>query len=90
MTTFMLLTCGTCLACRRWPAVRQWVAACLLALVMLTSGCTWLDPLRGEGFQEWSTGMSSGLRGNSKNANGSVYFFDRRAEEIEKNLGGGY
>jgi hypothetical protein len=90
MTTFMLLTCGTCLACRRWPAVRQWVAACLLALVMLTSGCTWLDPLRGEGFQEWSTGMSSGLRGNSKNAKGSGYFFDRRAEEIEKNLGGGY
>lgn len=86
--TLFFITCAACLACRRWPAVRLQFAVCLLAAVMLASGCTWLDPLRGEGFQQWNSGLSSGLRGNNKNAKGSGYFFDRRAEEIEKNLGG--
>jgi hypothetical protein len=88
--TLLILTCAAGFACRRWPAVRLRVAACLIAAALMVSGCSWVDPLRGEGFQGWNSGMSSGLRGNTKASKGSGYFFDRRAEEIEKNLGGGF
>ena len=64
----------------------------LLFLALLCApGCTWLDSLRGDGFQTWNQSLSgAGLRGNDPAAEPSGFFTDMRSEEIEKSLGGGF
>ena len=55
-------------------------------------GCTvtprqYWEALKGEGFPGWS---DSGLRGNTNDVKPSGFFTDRRSEQIEKSLGGGF
>ena len=74
--------------------------ASLLARVLVvaaaaacTVGCTtpqrqYWESLKGNGFPGWSESMASGARGNTKAAQSSGFFTDRRSEQIEKDLGG--
>jgi hypothetical protein len=66
--------------------------ALVLALAAAT-GCQWTrnyyDSLKGEGFPEWSESMG-GTRGANPNAKPSGFFTDRRSEQIEQSLGGGF
>ncbi len=55
-----------------------------------TTGCRWTDTLKGEGFPAWSETMGAGARGNGPEAKPSGFFTDRRSEQIEQNLGGGF
>ncbi len=64
-------------------------------LSVLITGCTmtprqYWEKLKGDGFPEWSEGLSSGVRGNTSGAKPSGFFTDRRSEQIEKDLGGGF
>ena len=64
-------------------------------LIMLTStGCqspqAWLESMKGDGFPEWSDTLGSGVRGANSKAQPSGYFTDRRSEQIEQSLGGGF
>ena len=61
-----------------------------LAVVLLVPGCTWFDSLRGDGFQTWNQSMGGTLRGNDPAAQPSGFFTDKRSEQIEQNLGGGF
>jgi hypothetical protein len=66
----------------------------VFGLLLFTSGCqsprqVW-DSLKGEGFPEWSGQMAGGVRGKSSEAQPSGFFTDRRSEQIEQNLGGGF
>lgn len=54
----------------------------------LTPRQTW-EALKGDGFPGWSDSLASGVRGN-KDAKSSGFFTDRRSEQIEKDLGGGF
>jgi hypothetical protein len=70
--------------------------ACCFALALLLAaslGCqsanTYYDSLKGEGFPAWSNSMG-GARGNNPNARPSGFFTDRRSEQIEQSLGGGF
>jgi hypothetical protein len=72
---------------RRFAALAICLAAC--------SGCTttpreYWQALKGEGFPEWSEDMASGVRGNVNDAKPSGFFTDRRSEQIEQRLGGGF
>lgn len=71
---------------RFWPLV-------VLALC-LTAGCTspreYWQAIRGEGFPEWSENMNTGTRGDTSQVKPSGFFFDRKAEQIEQRLGGGF
>jgi hypothetical protein len=77
---------------RRTPSHRLLLAAVLGALVA-SAGCQWCqskwDRLKGDGFPEWSDSMGA-ARGNASDAQPSGYFTDRRSEQIEKSLGGGF
>ena len=58
-------------------------------------GCTmtprqYWDSLRGEGFPEWSDKTASGVRGDAKGAKPSGFFTDKRSDQIEQDLGGGF
>ncbi len=61
-----------------------------IAALAAVPGCTWVDSLRGDGFQSWNQSLGSGMRGDddADAANPSGFFTDRRSEEIEKSLGG--
>jgi hypothetical protein len=48
------------------------------------------EKLKGDGFPEWSETMSSGVRGNTSGTKPSGFFTDRRSEQIERDLGGGF
>ena len=67
---------------------------CLTAAAFCAAGCTatprqmW-ESLKGDGFTGWSDDMASGIRRN-KDAKPSGFFTDRRSEQIEKSLGGGF
>lgn len=70
---------------RRWP----------FALVLcLAAGCTspreYWNALKGEGFPEWSENLSTNTRGDTSKAKPSGFFTDRRSEQIEQHLGGGF
>ncbi len=71
------------------PPLRLLVAIAALAAA---PGCTWVDALRGDGFQTWNQSLSGGggLRGNDPAAQPSGFFTDKRSEEIERSLGGGF
>jgi hypothetical protein len=59
-----------------------------------TTGCQtpqqWLESMKGDGFSEWNEGVGSGFRGDSSKAKPSGFFTDRRSEQIEQSLGGGF
>jgi hypothetical protein len=63
-------------------------------LLIATAGCQspqdWLESMKGDGFPEWSDTLGSGVRGVNPNAKPSGHFTDRRSEQIEKSLGGGF
>lgn len=70
------------------------VVATALALCAL-DGCTvtpreYWEALKGEGFPGWDESNSTGMRGNTKDVKPSGFFTDRRSEQIEKSLGGGF
>ena len=67
----------------------------LAALLLPLGGCTttpreYWEALKGDGFPEWNESMGVGARGDSKAAKPSGFFTDKRSEEIEKSLGGGF
>jgi hypothetical protein len=64
-------------------------------LLVSAAGCQtpqqWLESMKGDGFPEWSDNLGgSGVRGANPNAKPSGFFTDRRSEQIEKSLGGGF
>ena len=61
-----------------------------LAAMLAIPGCAWFDSLRGDGFQTWNQSLGGGMRGTNPSAQPSGFFTDRRSEQIERNLGGGY
>ena len=46
--------------------------------------------MKGDGFPESSDSLGGGIRGANPNAKPSGYFTDRRSEQIEQSLGGGF
>ena len=67
----------------------------LAALVLLaTAGCqtpqAWFESLKGDGFTEWNDTLGSNVRGGNSKAKPSGFFTDRRSEQIEQSLGGGF
>jgi len=83
------------------PFARPWPLAAL-TLFLFTTGCAVLfagcattpseywQALKGEGFPEWNENMAAGSRGDPSRAKPSGFFTDRRSEQIEQNLGGGF
>ena len=65
------------------------VAAAVGAAGCAMSPRQFWESLKGEGFPEWSEKMA-GVRGETKGAQPSGFFTDRRSEQIEKDLGGGF
>ena len=63
-------------------------------LLLTAAGCQtpqqWLDSMKGDGFPEWSDTLGGGVRSANPNAKPSGFFTDRRSEQIEKSLGGGF
>jgi hypothetical protein len=76
---------------RRVAAI--WVAWCCVAL-LCASGCRapqqYIESLKGDGFPEWSDSLGGSVRGANPNAKPSGFFTDRRSEQIEQSLGGGF
>ena len=73
------------------PAVRFRLIVLALLLCGAAPGCAWYDSLRGEGFQTWNDSLGGGsMRGPTQSAEPSGFFTDKRSDQIEKNLGGGY
>ena len=71
-----------------------WAALALL-MAAATVGCQttprqYWNSLKGEGFPEWNTTLGGGVRGKSSEIKPSGFFTDRRSEQIEQNLGGGF
>jgi len=69
--------------------------AAILAAALSCAGCQttprqYWDSLKGDGFPEWSSAMGGGVRGKPSDAKPSGFFTDRRSEQIEQNLGGGF
>ena len=62
----------------------------LLALAALSSGCAWLESLRGEGFPEWNETIGENVRKAEPEAKPSGMFFSRKADQIESSLGGNF
>jgi hypothetical protein len=70
----------------------------VLSTVLLLSagGChsnpwqQWNETIKGSGFPGWNESIGSGVRGKDPNAKPSGFFTDRRSEQIEQNLGGGF
>ena len=61
--------------------------ACL-TFVLATSGCQWYESLRGPGFPGWEE--SGGFRGKNPDSHGSGFLYSRKAEQVERSLGGDY
>jgi hypothetical protein len=59
-------------------------------LAAVLSGCHWREQLKGHGFPAWSESLGAGARGSNADARPSGFFTDRRSEQIERNLGGGF
>ena len=66
-----------------------------LAAALFAPGCTltprqYWESLRGEGFPEWRDKAGSGIRGNASAVKPSGFFTDKRSDQIEQDLGGGF
>jgi hypothetical protein len=67
----------------------------VIVVAAFTVGCSttprqvW-ESLKGDGFPGWSDRLGSGIRGNPNSARPSGFFTDRRSEQIEQDLGGGF
>jgi hypothetical protein len=61
-----------------------------LVVVLLVPGCAWFDSVRGDGFQTWNQSLGGTIRSNDPAAQPSGFFTDKRSEQIEQNLGGGF
>ena len=59
-------------------------------LAAVSGGCQWREQLKGDGFPAWSESLGAGARGQDSDARPSGFFTDRRSEQIERNLGGGF
>jgi len=76
-------------------AQATFLALSVVTTAILTSGCTmsprrYWESLRGEGFPEWSDKAATGVRGNTKATKPSGFFTDKRSDQIEQDLGGGF
>jgi hypothetical protein len=76
----------------RWLS---WRLLLSLVFALAAVGCKttprqYWESLKGEGFPEWSETMGSGVRASASGAKPSGFFTDRRSEQIEKSLGGGF
>ena len=71
-----------------------WRSAVMVAIALLTAGCQtpqqYYESLKGDGFPAWSDSLGSGVRGDAPTAKPSGFFTDRRSEQIERSLGGGF
>jgi hypothetical protein len=54
-----------------------------------TPGWGWYEKLKGPGFSSWNDSLSGGMRGQNSDAKPSGFLYDKRSEQIEKNLGVG-
>jgi hypothetical protein len=76
---------------------RGWLSCWFLitAAAICALGCSatprqcW-ESLKGDGFPGWSESLAAGARGNAQAAKPSGFFTDRRSDQIEKDLGGGF
>jgi hypothetical protein len=73
----------------------SWFALVACAFIRSLTGCTvtpqqYFEALKGDGFVGWNDATSSGVRGTAKEAKPSGFFTDRRSEQIERSLGGGF
>jgi hypothetical protein len=64
--------------------------AATATLLCAAGGCSWYDSLRGNGFADWNNGLGANVRGNDPSVQPSGFFTDKRSDQIEKNLGGGF
>lgn len=71
---------------RRWPLAVTVVVTCLAGCC----ACPCWESLKGEGFPGWSESMGTGVRGGDSAAKPSGFFTDRKSEQIERSLGGGF
>ena len=71
---------------RLWPLL----AALCLASVGCANPREYWGAIRGEGFPEWSENMGTSARGEASKVKPSGFFPDRKAEQIEQHLGGGF
>lgn len=73
---------------------RLFAAALVVVVLLGSTGCqsthNWFDSLKGEGFPEWSDNLSAGAGSQNSQAKPSGFFTDRRSEQIERSLGGGF
>jgi hypothetical protein len=72
------------------PTVQFRLIVATLLACLTAPGCAWYDSLRGDGFQTWNESLGGSMRGNNQAADSSGFFTDKRSDQIEKNLGGGY
>lgn len=70
--------------------LKQFALATLAGVVLLSTGCNWLDSMKGEGFPQWSDSLENSARAKNPDAKPSGFFTDRRSDQIEKSLGGGF
>lgn len=77
---------GQCMPFVRFP----WLIAATLLVCATAPGCAWYNSLRGDGFQSWNETLGGGMRGPTQAAQPSGFFTDKRSDQIEKNLGGGF
>jgi len=75
------------------PTLRCSLLLAVLAMSTAT-GCQtpqqWLNSMKGDGFPEWNDNLGSSVRAADSKAKPSGFFTDRRSEQIEQNLGGGF
>jgi hypothetical protein len=74
---------------------RWLICVSLAAMLAASAGCAmtprqYWDSLKGEGFPGWNESMGGGFRGDATEAKPSGFFTDRRSEQIERSLGGGF
>jgi len=74
-------------------SLRLWPLFAVTA-VLVVSGCAnprqYWEALKGEGFPEWNENMAASAGGDASKAKPSGFFTDRRSEQIEQHLGGGF
>ena len=75
----------------RAPHVRSLaILLCLAATGCTTTPREYWEALKGDGFPEWNENLSTSARGDTSKAKPSGFFTDRRSEQIEQHLGGGF